>query len=135
MGNKAIAGFCAQYYIAAPDIVFKTWNLSITIYSNGESVIECDGECSCSKIYEIEGLPEGGDKKVIISSVMDELGDKLSSVQLTSSTAPTDGKGSATITAVKVGAAQEGKVFTVKMKMSFHLNRSNKIYLIIATYD
>lgn len=108
-------------------------NQTITIYSNGESVIELDSVLRATKIHEIQGFPEGGNKKIVINSVVDELGDKLSSVKLTSKTVEEDGRG--TVVPVTVGAAKEERVHVIKLKIALHLNVSNKIFLIITTYD
>lgn len=116
----------------------KVLTHSIHLYANGESLIECDIVCNCTKIYDVEGFPEGGDQKLIVSCAVDELGDKLSGVHLTSKiVSKVEGEGATGATVpIMIGAArQEEKVFVLKAKSSMHLNANNKIFLIIVTYE
>lgn len=115
------------------------------VYANGESCIECDLLCCGTKILKIEGLPEGSENRVVVSSVVDNLADKLSDVQIDSGSATKvvsrieDEKSGSVLESnipLKSGVEAQQKVtFAVETKFSMHLNVNSKAFLIITTTD
>lgn len=100
-------------------------------------MIKCDAVCTATKIREIRGLPEGGNKKVIVNSVVvDEFGVSVCSARLISTMIVENGNTSAaTVTPVTVGAVKKERVHVMKMKVSLHLNANNKVFLIVVLYE
>lgn len=127
-----------QYFIASPDVVCTASKQRIHLYANGESMIEFEVATKLTKLYEVEGMPEGSDKKMVVSSV-NELGDKLSSVKLSSKVVSRVDEGEATADSkdvpIHVGAIKTETQHSQVSMMTMHLNVNKQIFLIINTYS
>lgn len=127
-----------QYFTASPDVVCNVLKQRIHVYANGESMIEFDVGSRLTKIYSIDGIPEASDSKVVLSSVIDVLGDKLDSVHLNSKITPAEEQGGAgkqpQDVRVALGSAMDQKMYSHVSTMTMHLNTNKKVFLIINTY-
>lgn len=133
MGAEAIAATMEQYFIASPDVVCKISKQRIHLYANDESMIEFDVTTRFTQILTVEGLPEGSQNRVVVRTVVDELGDKLKNVKLSSKIEQGECGSDAVDVPVTLGSAMN-KVHSSVSQVSMHLNRNHKIFLMIVTY-
>ena len=104
----------------------------IHMYVNDESMIEFDVTAKFTKLFDVNGLPEGSEDKIVVRSVVDELGDNLKNVKLSSKIESAAGE--ALDVPVTIGAAIKTKEVLVTSSVSMHVNGNKKIFLIIVTY-
>jgi len=124
VGIEAIAKVMESYFTAIPDMVCKILSEKSRLYENEESCIGCIMQTNGSKMYEIEGLPEGVQEKVVLKANSDPINAEIiSNIE--------DSVHNTVKVPLKLGVQQKRKDFSYRYTLTMHLNVNKKVFLIM----
>lgn len=139
--------FFEKMLTAIPDVMMEHSDVSIQMFKDGETIIWSKFSIQGSKVFELNGLEEGGNQKVVVSrssSLSDtSLGESATSpesavAEITSRVV--DSSSGATVEVNSrvefgVGASKPANCFSSSGTVTFHLNKEGRVYLIASIKD
>ena len=147
---------CGDYFekmlTAIPDVLMEHSDASIQVFKDGETIIWSRFQMQGSKVFELTGLEEGGNQKVVLTSGSNADKHGRSSAPAASASASAaivcaditarvvDSSSGATVEVSRrvdfgVGPSKPPNCFHTSGTVTFHLNSAGKVYLIASIKD